>query len=88
VHVFAQLAQFVFVPSAVSQPAKAVQSAKPAAQLVTVQLPLTHDSLAPGRLQIAPQAPQFSKLVRLVSQPLSGFPSQLPKPAAHVGLQS
>ena len=40
-----------------------------------------------GAVHEVPQAPQFVTVVVLVSQPLVGLPSQLPKPAEHTGAQ-
>jgi hypothetical protein len=44
VHVFPQAAQFEFVPSWVSHPATAVQSAKPELQPVGWHDPVAHDA--------------------------------------------
>jgi hypothetical protein len=79
--------QFESVPSAVSQPVAAVQSAKPVAQLTAVQLPPPHDSDEPSISQTVSQAPQSSRLQIDVSQPFCGLPSQLSQPALHVGWQ-
>ena len=48
VQVLPQLAQFETVPSVVSQPVAAVQSAKPAPQPVIVQVPVAHDAVPFG----------------------------------------
>jgi hypothetical protein len=82
------VAQFELLPSAVSQPGALVQSAKPGLQLTSVQVPVAHDSLAFGRSHTAPHAPQLPSEVRLVSQPLSGLPSQSFQPGSQVGAQS
>jgi hypothetical protein len=58
---------------------------KPVLQLTSVQVPLEHETLALGRLQATPQAPQLVREVREVSQPLLVLPSQLPQPAVQVG---
>jgi hypothetical protein len=82
-----QPAQFEAVPSWVSQPAAALQSANPAAQLLSVQVPVAQLALAFGNEQATPHAPQAPRVRMLVSQPLSGMPSQSLKPASQVGAQ-
>ena len=74
-----QLARFV---SAVSHPldVRLSQSSKPGLQLTNSHTPVLHDSLAPGRSQSAPHAPQFERVVVGVSQPLLSMPSQLAQP--------
>jgi hypothetical protein len=58
------------------------QSAKPAAQDATAQLPPVQVALAWGSTQARPQAPQWSSLVRrLVSQPSLAVPLQSPAPS-------
>jgi hypothetical protein len=57
-------------------------------QASKLQLPLAHDSLAFGKSQMTPQAPQAPSEVKLASQPLSGFPSQSLKPGSQLGAQS
>jgi hypothetical protein len=49
-----------------------------------VHVPDAHDSDAFARLQAAPQAPQFVRVTRFVSQPFAELPSQFPKPVLHV----
>jgi hypothetical protein len=44
-----------------------------------------HDSLARGRSQGTPQAPQFVSVVREVSQPLVKMPSQSPQFGSQFG---
>jgi hypothetical protein len=83
-----QLAQLAVVPSSVSQPGAAVQSAKPALQPVMVHVPVAHDALAFGNAHAWPQFTQLAAVVTLVSQPSSGSPLQFLKPASHVGEQS
>jgi hypothetical protein len=84
-HAAPQAPQLVtVVPRFVSHPfaGSRSQSAKPAVQAPSVQTPATHDSAAFARLQSAPQAPQFGRLVfRFVSQPSPGIPLQSPSPA-------
>jgi len=80
--------QFDTVPSVVSQPAVAVQSAKPALHPVGVQVPVAHDALPFGSEHGTPQLPQLVVVVTLVSQPSSGFMLQLRKPSSQVGEQS
>jgi hypothetical protein len=72
-----QEAQLLFVPSCVSQPALALQSAKPAPQPVSTQAPDVQEALPCGALHGTPQAPQSVSVLSGVSQPLSGFASQL-----------
>ena len=77
--------QFVGVPSCVSQPACAlVQSRKPLLQVVSVQVPVAHDSLAFGKLQPTPQPPQSLNVLRDLSQPLPGELSQSSQPASQL----
>ena len=86
----AQDAQFAVVPSVVSQPLLVFpsQESKPALHPVIVQVPVVHDTLAFAREQDCAQPPQFVRVVRLVSQPSSGFMLQLSQPASQVGEQS
>jgi hypothetical protein len=44
-------------------------------------------AVALGYEQVVPQLPQFDSVLRLVSQPLSGLPSQSPQPLAQDGVQ-
>jgi hypothetical protein len=88
VHVLPQLAQFDTVPSGVSQPAAMVQSAKPELQPVIWHAPVAHDALAFANEHAWPQFTQLVVVVTLVSQPLSGFESQLFQPMSQVGEQS
>ena len=81
-------AQFDAVPSAVSQPAAAVQSAKPALQPVVTHVPFVHAAPPFGNEQTFPQLPQFIVVVTLVSQPSSGSPLQLRQPSSQTGTQS
>jgi hypothetical protein len=53
-----------------------------------VQVPLAQEAAALANEQGTPQSPQLVRLVTLCSQPLSGSPSQLLKPAAQLGAQS
>jgi hypothetical protein len=53
-----------------------------------VQVPVEQDSDAWSSAHACPQDPQFVRVVRLVSQPLSGSPSQLPQPPAQLGEQA
>src|SRR6186713_444323 len=88
VQVLPQLAQFDVVPSVVSQPAAAVQSAKPALQPVMVQVPVAHDAAPFGNEQVCPQFTQLVLVLTGVSQPSSGSALQFLKPESHVGEQS
>ena len=83
-----QTAQLVTVPSCVSQPAPAPQSAKPELHVPMVQVPVEHDAAAFANAQATLQSPQSVVVRRLRSQPLSGLPSQLLKPVSHAGEQS
>lgn len=82
-----QLAQFDGVPSWVSQPAAALQSAKPELHAVGVHVPVLHDAPEFGKEHDTPHAPQSVKVRMLRSQPLSGMPSQSLKPASQLGEQ-
>jgi hypothetical protein len=90
VQALAHAAQFVVVPSVVSQPLFVFpsQESKPALHPVIAQVPVVHDTLAFAREQDCPHPPQFVRVVRLVSQPSSGFMLQVPQPVSHVGEQS
>ena len=81
-------AQFDVVPSGVSQPAAAVQSAKPGLQPVGTHMPFVHAAPEFGNEQTFPQDPQFIVVVTLVSQPSSGFMLQLRQPSSQTGEQS
>jgi hypothetical protein len=48
--------------------------------------PVEQVEVAFASLQVTPQALQFESVVRLVSQPLFGLPSQSPQPEAQVGV--
>lgn len=75
------------VSSRVSQPLAAVlsQSPKPALQVPTPQVPLTHAAVPFGTAaQVLPQAPQFDVVPRLASQPFAAVRSQSPKPLLQV----
>jgi hypothetical protein len=74
----------------VSQPsdATALQLAKPAPQVPSVQTPPGQLAVAFARLQAKPQPPQSVRVVMLFSQPLAAFPSQLAKPDVHTGTQA
>jgi hypothetical protein len=50
------------------------------------QLPAMHIGVLPEHL--TPQSPQLPAVAKSASQPLSGLPSQLLKPASQVALQS
>ena len=88
VHESPQLRQFDVVPFWVSQPAWLVQSKNPELQAETVQVPVEHEDVAFGKLQVTPQSPQFVRVWRSVSQPLPALPSQLLKPVAQPGVQA
>lgn len=63
--------QSVSDPRGTSQPSFAtpLQSPRPALHATISQVPVAQDSVASGRLQATPQAPQLVGLVRSVSQP-------------------
>jgi hypothetical protein len=87
-----QLAQLLGVPSVVSQPADALQSAKPVVQVPIAQLmvePLTLQLAAAfGNEQAELQLPQSLSVVMDRSQPLSGLLSQLLKPKLQLGVHA
>jgi hypothetical protein len=64
------------------------QLPKPVVQVPSVHVPVEQDSAALARSHTTPHAPQFELVRMFVSQPLFGLPSQLAKPAAHVGTQA
>lgn len=88
VHDSPHVRQFESVPDVVSQPAWLVQSKKPVLQAETTHDPVEQDDVAFGKLQVAPQSPQFVSVCTSVSQPLPALPSQLLKPLAQVGLHA
>jgi hypothetical protein len=82
-----QPAQFVEVPSWVSQPACVVQSAKPALQpvaphVMTPPMPMLHASVELGMSQRTPQPPQSLSVVMERSQPFDTVVSQSRQPAS------
>ena len=82
-----QAPQFeLLVPRVVSHPLDALPSQlpKPGSQDPSPQAPPAQTGVPwTSDGQAMPQAPQLARLVpRLVSQPLTALPSQLPKPAA------
>jgi len=80
---------FVLFVRFVSQPLPALPSQLPRPVLhIGAQAPPTQAVVPPEFVHCLPQPPQLLTLVsRLVSQPLFGFPSQLPWPALQVGEQ-
>ena len=77
------------VPQFVNEPRKSVsqpltgfpsQLPNPVVHAPTPHTPEVQISNAFGRLHCTPQAPQLSGELSAVSQPLTGFPSQLPNP--------
>jgi hypothetical protein len=75
--------QSLSVPSWVSQPAcMAEQSRQPVSQLVSVHVPVPHDSLACGRLHATPQPPQSVRVASDRSQPFDTWLSQLSQPVS------
>lgn len=89
-HALPQAPQFEIVPSCTSQPFEvlASQLAKPAVQLPNVHVPVAHEAEAFGNEQATLQLPQSVSVVTLRSQPLSGFESQLLKPAPQLGVHT
>jgi hypothetical protein len=64
------------------------QSAHPALQLATVQVPFEHDGTALAGAHTAPQAPQlFTSRLLFVSHPSVGSPLQSPRGARHVSIR-
>ena len=75
--------QSVSVPSWVSQPACILeQSRQPESQVVSVQAPVPHDSLACGRLHATLHPPQSVRVVSDRSQPFDTWLSQLSQPVS------
>lgn len=64
------------------------QFMKPVKQEPTAQVPVAQVGFAFARTHCTPQPPQLLVVFRLVSHPLLALPSQLWKPAAHVGVQT
>jgi hypothetical protein len=91
VHWFEHAPQlFGFVLRLTSQPSagRPLQSAHPASQLPTRQVPVAQVSFEdPGRSHVTPQAPQLANVSSGVSQPLSGSPSQSPQRGSQLGTQ-
>jgi hypothetical protein len=84
-----QLARLVEVSTSQPSPALPLQSARPEGQVprAVPQVPEVHTGTSPGVvvLQMVPQVRQlFTAVLRLVSQPFSAMPSQLPKPELQV----
>jgi hypothetical protein len=67
----------------ISQPLAALPSqfASPALHVMSLQTPPLHEGVPPWLEHALVHDPQLCTVRRLVSQPLSGFPSQLPHPA-------
>src|SRR5262245_61748394 len=84
---FPHAAQLLLLPSAVSQPEPAPQSPKPAAQPMSVQVPVMHDAVAFGNEHGMSQPPQSVRLVVGVSQPSFRLSLQSPQPIEQVGTQ-
>jgi hypothetical protein len=86
VHAAPHAPQLASVSSEVSQPLAAIesQSAKPALQEAVSQFPAAQVGVASARVQAVPHAPQLVSVVRVDSQPLDSFRSQLPKLELHV----
>jgi hypothetical protein len=87
VHTSVHDRQCAVVPSAVSQPAAAVQSPKPLSQAPCVQTPVPHVAAACGNAQVRWHMPQSVRVLSGVSQPFAALPSQSPQPMAQVGVQ-
>ena len=60
------------------------QLANPLVQAVSEHVPEGHEAVAFGRLHVEPHAPQFERVVSVVSQPSAAMPLQSPKPGLHV----
>lgn len=89
-HESPQPPQFEVVPSCTSQPLPVLPSqlANPAPHEPKVHVPVLHDAEAFGNEQATLQLPQSVSVRMLRSQPLSGLPSQLLKPALQAGVQA
>lgn len=76
--------QFESVSSRVSQPfaGSPSQLPQPALHVPSVHVPVAQDSLAFGRLHGTPQPPQLESVLKDVSQPFAGRPSQFAHPAS------
>lgn len=87
-HGVPQVPQFDVVVSDVSQPSglDILQLPQPASQVVSVQLPLAHDSEALGSAQETPHAPQSLVVVVERSQPSAGIPLQSAQPASQAAI--
>ncbi len=65
------------------------QSAKPVVHAASAQVPLRQAAVALANVQALPHAPQWATVVvRLTSQPLVAFMSQLPNPRLHAREQA
>jgi hypothetical protein len=87
-HAWPQPPQFaVLVLVLTSQPLAACPSQLPQPVLheVNVQVPVLQEEVALTWAQPLAQLPQSVRVLRLVSQPLAGLPSQLPQDAAQLG---
>jgi hypothetical protein len=87
VHCVAQAPQLARVLSGVSHPLASLLSQLPHPGLheKILHAPVEHVAVAFTRVHGVAQAPQSSRLVSCVSQPLAPSPSQLPQPAVQVG---
>jgi len=68
--------QSVRVPSGVSQPLAGPQSAQPSSHAATRQVPPAQLGVAWSIAQARPQAPQWARLFKSISQPFRGLTSQ------------
>jgi hypothetical protein len=79
-----QLAGSTLTCASHPSPGCVLQSAQPALQLATVQLPETHAAVALGTLQVFPHPPQLpGSAVVGVSHPFETIPSQSAQPLSH-----
>jgi hypothetical protein len=60
-----------------------LQFAKPVVHMPSVHVMFVHEAWALTKLHAMAHMPQLAVVVSGASQPLNGFPSQLPKPALH-----
>jgi hypothetical protein len=84
-HVVPHAPQLARVVNAVSHPlpTRPSQSSKPSLHIVSVQVPVAHDSVALARSQAVPHVPQSDSVISEVSHPFVPMLSQLPKSMSH-----
>jgi hypothetical protein len=87
-HPTPQPPQFASVVSGCSQPSEVIelQLPNPGEHMPNVQTPVEQVSVAPGKSQSSPHAPQFASVLSGVSQPSAADPLQLPNPGSHIAI--